>query len=137
VNDTYGHPAGDRVLAAVAHVFRSQQRPNDVAGRLGGEEFAVLLPGATAEAALAVAERIRAGVAATAVDWKGRTIGVTLSFGCAELEPATLPEAESGTAIERLVQHADAALYAAKEAGRNRSVVYSRSNEARARVAAD
>ena len=114
VNDSYGHQAGDEVLRVLAARLREQTRPVDHAARYGGEEFVVILPETTNEGALALAERLRTAVAGTAVPvTEARTISVTISIGV-----ATFPaDAGSETA---LIAAADAALYAAKEGGRNR-----------------
>jgi diguanylate cyclase (GGDEF)-like protein len=122
VNDTHGHVVGDRVLAAVADVLRGGVRGHDVVGRLGGEEF-VVLPLATTYGMRSVelevvAERIRSRVAALQVEvaTPGRLLvisGLTVSVGGA-VSPL------SGTELATLLQTADAALYAAKRAGRNR-----------------
>ncbi len=114
VNDGYGHQAGDEVLRVLAARLRGQTRPVDHAARYGGEEFVVILPETTNEGALALAERLRSTVADTAVAvTEGRTISVTISIGV-----ATFPaDAGSETA---LIAAADAALYAAKQGGRNR-----------------
>ncbi|MEU8662842.1 GGDEF domain-containing protein [Actinoplanes philippinensis] len=113
VNDTYGHNGGDRVLVEVTHRLRELVRPGDVVARYGGEEFAVLLPDTSTEQAGEVAERIRRGVsgAPIAVD-ESRLHTVTISVGIAGMPAA-------GTTDE-LVLAADRALYAAKNAGRNR-----------------
>jgi diguanylate cyclase (GGDEF)-like protein len=114
VNNTYGHLAGDAVLRGVAAVLRSQLRPFDIPCRFGGEEFAVVLPEAGREDALAIAERIRRAVAATS--FRNPTgdgeIGATVSLGV-----ATYPEVETA---DDLVHQADLALYRAKALGRNR-----------------
>jgi len=107
-NDRHGHQEGDEALVAVARVLQEVARAEDRACRVGGEEFAVLLPGADEAAALAVAERIRGGVAAA-----GAAEPVTVSLGVA----ATRGEHDAGA----LFALADEALYAAKQAGRNRS----------------
>ena len=122
VNDEGGHAAGDRVLEAVARVLRSQQRPHDVVGRLGGEEFACVLPGADLEATARAAERLRAAIEALEVEFEGRRFRVTISLGCAAIRDATLPERAVGDELEALMRSADAALYEAKRLGRNRSV---------------
>jgi diguanylate cyclase (GGDEF)-like protein len=109
-NDTYGHPAGDEVLRGVSATLRACVREHDMVARFGGEEFAVLLPTTDADAALVVAERLRAAIAAR--PWPLGT--VTASFGVATARPA---RAESAA---RLVEQADQALYRAKRAGRNR-----------------
>lgn len=107
-NDRHGHQEGDDVLVAVAGVLSGVARVEDRACRVGGEEFAVLLPGADEAAALAVAERIREGVAAA-----GAAEQITVSLGVA----STRGEHDAGA----LFALADEALYAAKQAGRNRS----------------
>jgi diguanylate cyclase (GGDEF)-like protein len=112
VNDTWGHLVGDQVLAAVARILAGQLRPYDVAGRFGGEEFAVLLPDATEATARLVAERMRASIATTN-PMPGTTLQVTVSIGVA----AAVPAREN---LRDLVAAADEALYAAKQAGRNR-----------------
>ena len=108
----------------VAAVLAAGQRPGDVAGRLGGEEFALLLPGAAAPDAAQVAERLRAQVEALAIEWRGRRIAVTVSFGCAAW-PGAAPDAREpvAAALQALIQEADTALYEAKAGGRNRTVV--------------
>jgi diguanylate cyclase (GGDEF)-like protein len=114
VNDSYGHQAGDEVLRAVAARLREQSRPADRVARHGGEEFVVILPEIAGEGALALAERLRAAVADSAVAvTEGRTIPVTISIGV-----ATFP-ADAGSGTE-LIAAADTALYAAKQGGRNR-----------------
>jgi diguanylate cyclase (GGDEF)-like protein len=112
INDVHGHPVGDAVLTDVAYAMRSELREYDVVYRLGGEEFVVVLPGADLDRAHEIAERLRAAVAR--VNTGGIT--VTMSFGAA---------AVSGTAVQfpHLYAEADAALYAAKRAGRDQLVV--------------
>lgn len=113
VNDRYGHVAGDHVLAALATSAQSQLRVADVLGRLGGEEFAILLPDTPLEGAEVLAERVREAVAAHRVpSGDAEEIAVTISVGVAELR-----DAES---FESLLKRADRALYAAKDRGRNR-----------------
>jgi two-component system cell cycle response regulator len=112
INDTYGHGVGDEVLCAVAARLEAGLRADDVAGRWGGEEFLVLLPQTDLEGSMAVAERMRASVADDPVAVSdGTSCEVTVSIGC------TSTVAPSG---EELVRQADAALYEAKAAGRNR-----------------
>lgn len=116
-NDMNGHQDGDRCLARVAGVFeRAVGRAGDLAARYGGEEFIVLLPGADAAAALLVAEQIRAACEALAIAHPDSLTGpvVTLSLGVASCVPDELGS------VEGLIAQADAALYRAKQAGRNR-----------------
>ncbi|HTN52482.1 MAG TPA: diguanylate cyclase [Anaeromyxobacter sp.] len=112
VNDAHGHPAGDAVLAAVAARASAALREGDLLGRLGGEEFLALLPGADLAAALAAGERLRKAVAAAPVQAGAAGIAVTVSVGC-----AALGRDEDGAA---LLARADARLYEAKRAGRDR-----------------
>lgn len=115
-NDCYGHPAGDRCLREVADALASQiQRPADMAARLGGEEFGILLPTTDEDGARRVAERMRACVAGLVVTHPASALGhVTVSIGVATLRPfASLKDG-----LE-LVNAADRALYKAKDAGRN------------------
>ena len=109
VNDTWGHETGDRVLKETGATLRRMLRPTDIATRMGGEEFVVLLPATPLGGALACAERFRLALAAC--DF-GLPAPVTSSFGVADLQPA-----EAGTA---LLARADHALYNAKQQGRNR-----------------
>lgn len=111
INDTHGHAAGDAVLRAVAHVVQSELRRCDILGRVGGEEFAVLIM-ADHMTALEIAERLRAVIEATVVrDF--RQVGFTASLGVATMDATT-------DTRDALIALADARLYAAKEGGRNR-----------------
>jgi diguanylate cyclase (GGDEF)-like protein len=121
VNDTYGHLAGDKVLRALSDAFREQLRGYDLAGRFGGEEFVVLLPQTDEADALSIAERLRAHVAGMSVPVDdaarpGTFISVTVSVGVAALGAA-------GSEVTELLAAADAALYFAKQTGRNRTHV--------------
>lgn len=111
VNDTYGHPAGDLVIQNIAQGIRDSLRQDDITGRLGGEEFAVLLPKATLQQAQQLAERIREHVAATPTITQTETIYVTISIGVALLY---------GQDENSVQSQADQALYQAKNSGRNR-----------------
>ncbi len=113
VNDTLGHDAGDAVLRSTANALRTAIRTSDVVGRWGGEEFLLLLPHTDLTAAFLVAERIRGAVATPVTASRGRTVSVTASIGL-----AVLSDADS----RALVDAADAALYDAKAAGRDRTV---------------
>jgi diguanylate cyclase (GGDEF)-like protein len=112
VNDTYGHPTGDQVLQQVARTLRRSIRPYDLAGRYGGEEFLVVLPNCSQEAAMVRAEEVRSAIASCTVDSLG--FETTISVGVAGKSAA-----QSFT-ISELLQSADLALYAAKRGGRNR-----------------
>jgi diguanylate cyclase (GGDEF)-like protein len=111
INDRFGHAVGDDALRLFAQTAVGNMRGNDVFGRLGGEEFAAIIAGPQSEAAV-VAERVRAAFEAAGVDISGHDIGATVSIGLAEQFPPA--------AIEGLLARADAALYRAKEKGRNR-----------------
>jgi len=113
INDRHGHSAGDVALCMVAETMRNCIRPDDHLGRYGGEEFAVLLPGANPAEAAAVAERLRAAVAALEPDWAPGASRLTLSGGIA------IATSER-TDFSQLLVQADQALYCAKNAGRNR-----------------
>jgi diguanylate cyclase (GGDEF)-like protein len=113
VNDTHGHPVGDAVLRQTAERFRTALRGYDLIGRYGGEEFLVVLPGCEEARAGRVAERLRGAVAARPIEAAGVAVAVTMSLGVA---CATEP----GTDATALIKAADAALYRAKEQGRNR-----------------
>jgi diguanylate cyclase (GGDEF)-like protein len=116
INDTFGHPKGDEVLAAVGATLLSVMRESDFAGRYGGEEFVMLLPAADLEVGLQVAERVRAAIADIQVLDQDRA--VTASFGVAVF-PDHAPDGA------RLIRNADRALYQAKAKGRNRVEVFS------------
>ena len=116
VNDQYGHIAGDGVLRQMAALVRDFVRGEDIAARIGGEEFAVLLPESDLEAARAFAERLREAVAATPFELGGESRHLTISIGIAGL-------ADSRRERSALMQAADAALYRAKDEGRNRVCV--------------
>lgn len=111
INDTFGHEAGDKVLVAIAQILNGCARVVDVVARVGGEEFAVILPNTDADGALEVAERMRTAVAQA--NWLAHP--ATISIGVATLE---IKETAS-----RLCSRADAALYDAKASGRNRVVM--------------
>ncbi len=117
INDTWGHPAGDAVLVALAECLKEGTRTLDVVGRLGGEEFGVLLPAADVEAALMVAERLRASAENMRVPYAEQSLRVTVSIGVAEWGPEL--------SLEDLVELADGALYRSKKAGRNTVTVAS------------
>lgn len=111
VNDTHGHPAGDAVLVAFAGAITDQVRDDDVVGRYGGEEFAVLLPGAGEAVATSVAERVRVATSRLIFPDPAQRVRVTVSAGVAVLQPRD--------SAKSLLRRADSALYAAKHGGRN------------------
>lgn len=113
-NDTFGHDAGDVVLKEVASVLARSTRKGDIAGRFGGEEFLLLMPGADAQRAITRAETMRSAIGSLDLRFGGQTLGkVTASFGV-----AVFPM--DGDTRESLLHAADRALYAAKAAGRDR-----------------
>jgi diguanylate cyclase (GGDEF)-like protein len=128
INDRHGHPAGDAVLLAVAETFQRQVRAIDLPARLGGEEFAVLLPGSDEQAARAAAERLRSAIAACQIVHQETVLRVTVSIGV-----ACYPE--DGHSGELLLRAADRALYQAKRAGRDRVCSYAEVPRQRAGVA--
>lgn len=126
LNDTRGHEAGDRALAAVAAVIARHHRADDVAGRIGGEEFALLMPGASLAVTVEVADRIRAEVEALGIACDGRPLTLTMSFGCSALADAAADIADKpvSSLLERLVREADAALFEAQGTGGNRTIAW-------------
>lgn len=114
VNDRWGHANGDRVLVAVARALHDELRASDLAVRYGGEEFMAILPDVDAADALEVAERVRIRIEHLRIALPDAVIGITISVGVATLL--------AGDTTESIVARADSALYAAKEAGRNRCV---------------
>ncbi|EPR37683.1 diguanylate cyclase [Desulfovibrio sp. X2] len=115
VNDTFGHLAGDKVLKAVAETLRKSLRREDHCGRWGGEEFLILLPETTLAQASQVAEKLREVVRSLRVEFEGRAITVTMSFGVGEFTP--------GMGLDDGLKMVDDALYAAKAGGRNQVVI--------------
>ena len=118
-NDRYGHAVGDQVIQVVARSLSAGLRQVDVLGRYGGEEFCIVLPGATPQDAVAIAERIRADIEASANKAIRGTevVPITSSFGVASLSL-------SASDIEGLIDQADQALYRAKQSGRNRVTLW-------------
>jgi len=121
INDSRGHAAGDAALQHVSRLLNDCQRESDICGRLGGEEFAILLPSASLEDARMIAEKIRTRLAETPVAFDGEMIAMTASFGAVGVKTASVETASGGELIlEEMLRHADAALYRAKQGGRNR-----------------
>jgi diguanylate cyclase (GGDEF)-like protein len=114
INDTYGHPTGDAVIRKVSSVLRDSLREADIVGRIGGEEFMVILANTLPDDAMTVMERIRRAVEAEVVVHGGATVNCTVSCGL-----ATLGAADD---LDSLVARADECLYLAKNGGRNRVV---------------
>jgi diguanylate cyclase (GGDEF)-like protein len=119
LNDGFGHAAGDAALRHVAAIFKSALRGGDVPARIGGEEFALWLPGASLEKALDVANRVRDAVRGSVLEYAGNDIGITCSIGVASIP-------ESVSQVDNLLGAGDKAMYRAKEAGRDRIEVSER-----------
>ena len=115
INDTHGHAMGDLVLKHTVFLCRRQLRPTDLFGRLGGEEFGILLPDCTREQGVAIADRIRMAIESTPVEGDGRLVTFSASIGLASTD-------SSGYELQLLRKEADAALYRAKRTGRNRVI---------------
>ena len=115
INDTFGHPAGDRVLSVLGKLLQDNCRKENIVARYGGEEFAVLLTntGLTVSAALQAAERLRKVLAAQVFAFSGRKVRLTVSIGVAY-------STGKSTASKNLLEQADQALYWAKRSGKNR-----------------
>jgi diguanylate cyclase (GGDEF)-like protein len=126
INDKYGHAAGDFVLQQAVIACQSHLRPNDIFGRLGGEEFGIVLPGCNAEQARQRSEQLRLAISGISTT-PGLESGVSASFGVAGTNA-------SGYELWQLLAHADAALYHAKHAGRNRVAVFDPNSDLRPTV---
>ena len=116
INDTHGHPFGDRVLQQVANALKDSVRRYDLVGRIGGEEFLIVSPGVPLDEAVGLAERVRLRVADQTVRDDDVSVAVTMSVGLTSLTPAD-------ETIEELMKRADKAMYQAKVQGRNRVAV--------------
>jgi len=112
INDTYGHPAGDKVLQLVAQLFKRQLRATDFVCRQGGEEFVMLLDGAADDMALQLANRMREAIGSMGFHCRGAPVAVTISCGLTSFQESDTPES--------VFQRADKLLYKAKHSGRNR-----------------
>jgi two-component system, cell cycle response regulator len=117
VNDSYGHPAGDAALIAVAKLASSLVRSEDSLARYGGEEFAIICRGVNASSAGVLAERIRASIASTSIEWEGQRLPVAISCGV-----AGLPDYNAESSSD-LIAGADQALFESKRNGRNRVTI--------------
>ncbi len=118
VNDQYGHKAGDTVLAAVAANIKNSLRGSDVAGRYGGEEFVILVSGASTDQCMRIAERIRLVVAQQEIQIDRAVVHVTISLGLVYITP------DRELSLDDLINYADQAMYLAKQQGRNRVVTW-------------
>jgi diguanylate cyclase (GGDEF)-like protein len=121
INDRYGHPAGDAVLKLFADVVNSIARRSDIIGRLGGEEFAMVLPNTSSSEALEFSERLHHAINQAVLKFNGSAIRYTVSIGLDEFDSDS---AEDG--IDDLLAQADLALYRAKQAGRNQTAIFNR-----------
>ncbi len=117
VNDTYGHQAGDKVLEAITECCSELLRSHDIFGRLGGEEFSILLPDTHLEAAQLTAQRVLKAVAELEVNYEGQVIHFTTSIGIAKVD-------KKSNDIAELMKQSDEALYDAKHNGRNRFEIW-------------
>ena len=115
VNDTHGHAMGDAVLKRAVAICQQHLRPTDLFGRLGGEEFGILLHECSREQGMDIANRIRITIGTTPMEEDGDGISISASVGLASTD-------SSGYELQRLCKEADAALYRAKRAGRNRVI---------------
>lgn len=125
INDSFGHATGDHVIRAFSEVTQTVLRPTDLFGRYGGEEFAVMLPGATIEVAYVIAERVRHNFAQACAFLDERPLNATVSAGVASA-------VSGGATMDTLMRAADRGLYRAKNLGRNR---VERANESTSKVA--
>lgn len=120
VNDQYGHPVGDIVLVNLVKNCREELRAIDIFGRVGGEEFFIILPEANRDQAIEVAERLRKRVATNACAYAQNTdIFITVSIGIVIFDPRIKNDEVSAAILKRLYSACDKAMYAAKQAGRN------------------
>jgi diguanylate cyclase (GGDEF)-like protein len=118
LNDSLGHACGDEVLRQIAHIVETTVRGSDVPARYGGEEFVILATQPTEKGLGILAERLRSNIESSPFEFEGRTVPATISVGAA----LTIPTRNDEAAGLKLVQAADEAMYAAKQAGRNRVV---------------
>ena len=118
VNDTHGHPTGDKVLSKIGNLLKDSIRDNDIACRYGGEEFAILLPHTNIEEAGIMSERFRELVASYDFDVNELHLSITVSIGVAQYQ------SDSNISGSMLLEQADKALYKAKKEGRNRTIIY-------------
>lgn len=118
INDSYGHGVGDEAIKSFADLLQMGIRESDVLGRVGGEEFVILLPNTELESAIKLVERVREEVATTPVQCEKENITMTASFGVAQF-------GVNAHSMREILANADGALYQAKNAGRNQVIAYS------------
>jgi diguanylate cyclase (GGDEF)-like protein len=118
INDRYGHPAGDAVLKLFADVVNSVARRSDIIGRLGGEEFGMVLPSTASSEALEFSERLHQAIDKAVLKFNGSAIRYSVSIGLAEFDNG------AEISIDDLLARADQALYRAKQAGRNQTAIF-------------
>ena len=118
VNDDYGHAIGDQVLTAIAQIIRDNLRREEVVGRIGGDEFAILLPGSDGRQGQRIAQRLHDKIASQSFKLDQGTFSLTVSLGVAELDRG------HDDSLSALLDHADQAMYSAKRSGRNRIATY-------------
>ena len=118
INDRYGHPAGDAVLRLFADVTNSVARRSDIVGRLGGEEFAIVLPNTSAAEALEFSQRLHTAINKAVLTFQDKVIKYTASIGLTEFDTG------SEDSIDDLLARADLALYQAKHSGRNQTATF-------------
>ena len=122
INDTHGHPAGDEVLRQVARLLSERLRGGDLLGRYGGEEFCVVAPDTDTEGALTLAESLRKTIATSPFSTECGTLSVSVSIGISHCPSEAMRE------LKEVLAESDAALYTAKQTGRNRVVSFGAGN---------
>lgn len=133
INDQYGHPIGDVVLRAFARIGQARMRRIDALGRIGGEEFLVVLPETDGDEALAAAERLRLAYEQGCIETTRGIVSVTVSIGAITHRPGETDRQigeNTEALLDRLLARVDAALYEAKQAGRNRVVAVAETDQA-------